>query len=372
MYVRVEAADGLTGIGEATLEWRSASVAASIGELAPLLIGEDGNRIEHLWQVMVRSRRHRGGAIELSAISGVEQALWDIKGKRAGMPVYELLGGACRDHVEVYANAPHEETAAGMVAAARGLVAMGFSAIKLGSSGIGLTHVDDPHALDIAVDALGSVRDAVGPNVRIAVDCCARMSPATASRFAHAIEPLAIWFLEEPVRAENPAALLEVARRTSIPIAAGEQLLTRWGFRELLALGAVALVQPDVAHCGGIAEARRIAAMAEVEYCGFAPHNPLSPVNTLASAHVAMATPNFVALELKVDTRVPWLEGADVPWRDAIIDPPLRVQNGWLEVPRAPGLGANLELGVCSAHPPREIALQTVDYRRPDGSFSDC
>jgi galactonate dehydratase len=192
------------------------------------------------------------------------------------------------------------------------------------------------------VDLARAAREAVGPAAGIAVDAHGRFSPAMAIRLARALEPIGIWFLEEPVVRENPRGMARVATATTIPIAAGERLYSRWDFQPFLELGAIALAQPDLAHCGGIAEARRIAAMAEVHQVGVAPHNPLSPVNTVASAHLAMTTPNFVSLEYVVD---------DVPWRDQLVTPPLEIADGSLRLPARPGLGIELDMATCAAHP---------------------
>jgi galactonate dehydratase len=360
VFVRVHTDDGLVGLGEATLEGRTKSVVTALEEIETMIRGADSARIEHIWQGLYRHPFFRGGPAWLSAVSGVEQALWDLKGKRAGLPVYELLGGACRDRLLVYANGPAGETPAEKAASARELCASGFTGLKLGILQPALP-VDGPAFVREAVETVGAVRDAVGPDVRIAVDLHATLSPAMAIKVAAALEEFDIWFLEEPVLPENTAALVRVARSTRIPVATGERLFTKWGFREVLASEAIALVQPDVSHCGGILEARLIAAMAEVHYAGFAPHNPLSWVNTAASAQVAMAAPNFVALEILV---------GDAPWRDEIVTGVPQIVDGFLHVSDAPGLGLELDLEACAAHPFRTpMPLPTLT--REDGAVAD-
>jgi galactonate dehydratase len=368
VFVRVTTDAGLVGVGEATLERRAASVLAAVEELSPLLIGADPRRIEHLWQKMYRGRRFRGGAVTMSAISGIEVALWDIKGKALGAPIYDLLGGACRDRIPIYANAPLGSSREELVEGSRGICAQGFDALKV-SPIDSLLEVDDPRAIDDAVETVAAIRDAIGARTKLSLDLACRLSPAMAIQFATAVADHDIWFIEEPVRAENPEALAMVARATTIPIAAGEQLLTRWGFRELLRHHAVAMVQPDVAHCGGIGETRRVAAMAEVDYVGFAPHNPLSAVNTAASCHVAMATPNFVTLEYKLETSVPWLPDASVPWRDSIVAAPLEVDGCAIVLTEAPGLGIELDWDACLAHP--AVDRQLVAAVHPDGAIAE-
>ena len=368
VFVRVSTDDGLVGVGEATMEWHTDSVLASVRELGSTLVGEDAGRIEHLWQKLFRGRRFRGGPVVMSAISGLEVALWDIKGKSLGAPVYELLGGACRDRVPVYANAPFGESREELVEGAVGVCALGFDALKFCPIAT-LLDVDHPGIVREAAETTAAVREAVGPETKLAIDVACRLGPAMAIQFAKAVEELDIWFIEEPVRPENPEELALVARSTSVPIAAGEQLFTRWGFRELLKHHAVALVQPDVAHCGGIAETRRVAALAEIDYVGLAPHNPLSPLNTAASAHVALATPNFVTLEYKVETALPWREQASVPWRDSILVEPLRLEDNALVVPSTPGLGIELDWDACLAHPAPERHL-TLPLQR-DGAVAE-
>jgi galactonate dehydratase len=246
--------------------------------------------------------------------------------------------------------------------------ALGFDAVKFCPIET-LREVDDPRIVREAAETVGAVRDAVGTEMKLAIDVACRLGPVMAIQFARAVEEYDIWFIEEPVRAENPEALALVARSTSVALAAGEQLLTRWGFRELLDLNGVALIQPDVAHCGGIAETRRVAAMAEVDYVGLAPHNPLSPVNTAASAHVAMATPNFIVLEYKVESDLPWLPDASVPWRDTVVDAPLQLNDSALTVTSAPGLGIELDWEACLAHPAPERQLSLPLQR--DGAIAE-
>jgi galactonate dehydratase len=327
--------------------------------MADAIIGMNPERIEHIWQTLYRGRFWRGGPILMSAISGIEQALWDLKGKALGAPVYQLLGGACRDFVPLYANGPRGTSPAEFAASAVAIVARGFRAMKFAA--VDATVAVDTRAGVRKVEAIvAAVRESVGPDVAIAVDVHGRMSPAMSIQLASAIEKHDIWFLEEPALPDNLPGLLQVRDATSIPIAAGERLFERAGYRDLFEARAVALVQPDISHCGGIAEARRIAAMAETYQIGFAPHNPLSPVNTVASAHVAMATPNLVSMEYLVD---------DVPWRHALLREPLRVEDGRLLLTDAPGLGIELDLDVCRAHPPRRISPPT--FRQLDGAVAE-
>jgi galactonate dehydratase len=359
VFVHVDTDDGLRGLGEATLEGKAETVVGAISDFSRLLVGEDASRIQHLWQTLYRGSFWRGGPALMSAISGIEQALWDLAGKRAGLPVHELLGGACREVVRLYANGPRGETPEEYAASARAIVAQGFDALKVAPLEPTLP-VDGTATIRRATEVVAAIRDAVGRDVAVAVDVHGRLSPAMSIRLARELEPLDVWFLEEPVLPENPRALADVARATSIPIATGERLFTRWGFREVVELRAAALLQPDVSHCGGLLEARTIAALGELVYAGLAPHNPLSPVNTVASAHVALASPNFVACEWVVDGPA---------WVGELLTEPLTIAGGVLSLPRRPGLGIELDLERCREHPYRPSDLPA--FRHRDGSVAD-
>ena len=359
VLVLVDTDEGVRGLGEATLEGKAETIVSAVGELARLVHGEDPSRIQHLWQVMYRHSFWRGGPVLMSAISGIEQALWDIAGKVAGRPVYDLLGGACRDRIPLYANGPRGNAPEEYADSARAIVAAGFTAMKVAPLEPTLP-VDSSVTIRRAAAVVGAIRDAVGPDVAIGVDVHGRLSPAMSIRLARELEPIDIWFLEEPVLPENAAAMADVARATSIPIATGERLFTKWGFREIVELRAAALLQPDVSHCGGILEARLIGAMGELSFAGLSPHNPLSPVNTVASAHVGMATPNFVALEWVFD---------NPPWTQEILTEPLAIRDGHLELPRTAGLGIELNLDACRAHPYRPVDLPA--FWQADGAVAD-
>jgi galactonate dehydratase len=359
VLVQVRTDEGISGLGEATLEGKAETMVAAVSELTRLIDGQDPRRIQHLWQIMYRHSFWRGGPVLMSAISGIEQALWDITGKAAGLPVYALLGGACRDRIRLYANGPRGTSPEEYAESARRIADAGFTALKVAPHEPTLP-VDSSATNRAAVDVVAAIREAVGPDMAIGIDLHGRLAPAMSIGFARAVEPLDVWFLEEPVLPENAAAMADVARATSIPIATGERLFTKWGFREILELRAASLLQPDVSHCGGILEARLIAAMGEVAYAGLAPHNPLSPVNGIASAHVAMASPNFVALEWVFD---------NPPWTNDVLGTPLGLRDGWLELSDAPGLGIELDLEVCAAHPYRPVDLP--QFWHEDGSVAD-
>jgi galactonate dehydratase len=359
LFVVVQTDEGLSGVGEGSLPGHPLAVAAAVEEYRADVVGEDPARIQHLWQSMYRRPFFRSGAVTLSAMSAIEQALWDIKGKVAGLPVYELLGGRCHDRIGLYANGPGGATLEEVADSARSLVEQGFTALK--------TNVDDPflpvqgeRILRNAAEHAEAVRNAVGGDVEIAWDAHGRLSPAMSIRLAHVLEPYDIWFLEEPALPENVKGLLQVAHATTIPIATGERLFTKWAFREVLELGAASLLQPDLSHCGGVLEARAIAAMAEVYYCGFAPHNPLGPINTIVSAHVAAASPNFVALEVCL---------YPPEWTRELISEPLELADGYLELSDEPGWGVELDVELCRAHPYEPHRLPILQH--PSGAVAD-
>ena len=359
LFVVVTTDEGLSGIGEGSLPGHPLAVAAAVEEYREYVVGEDPARIQHLWQVMYRQPFFRSGAVTLSAMSAIEQALWDIKGKVAGLPVYELLGGRCHDRIKLYANGPGGATLEELAESASSLIDRGFTAMKTGI-GEPVLPVQGDGLFRRAAERVEALRDAVGNEAEIAWDAHGRLTPAMSIKLARALEPYNIWFLEEPALPENAKALAQVARATSIPVATGERLFTKWAFREVLEHGGAALLQPDLSHCGGVLEARAIAALGEVYYCGFAPHNPLGPVNTIVSAHVAMASPNFVALEI-------CLYPPD--WTRELISEPLEFQNGYLELSDQPGWGVELDLELCRSHPYQPYKLPILEH--PSGALAD-
>jgi galactonate dehydratase len=372
VLVRLDTDEGLTGVGEATLEGKEATVAAAVGELARYLRGQDPRPVLHHREAMYQAF-WKGGPVLQSALAGVEVALWDLKGRALGVPVYELLGGPVRERVRAYTHVRRpgaleeggrvnmwweEGTPEGSAALARELVGRGFTALKTGpfvEHGVRR----DRSWLDRTVERAAAIRDAVGPGVDLMIDLHGRLEPAEAVRFAAAVEPLRLYFLEEPVRPESLDALARVARRTRVPLAVGERLYTKQDFWRLLQLGAVEFVQPDVCHAGGIAEVRAIAALAEACQVQVAPHNPLGPVATAAALHVAASIPNFALLEMKVD---------DVPWRNQLLTRPILPVDGYFALPSGPGLGIEVDWDCVRAHPYRAQDLPRSVHE--DGSVA--
>lgn len=341
IIVEVQTSAGITGIGEASLEGKTQAVVGAIDDVKEYLIGQDPTRIEHHWQTIYRHSFWRGGVVIGSAISGIEQALWDILGQALGVPVWQLLGGAVRDKVRLYANGPRGNTPEEVAESCVRLVEQGWSALKLCPFDA-VPGVAGQPELRAARRQMQLIRDAVGPDVDVLIDCHGRLSPTSAVQMAHALDEFDIYFFEEPVLPEDPAAMAHVAERISIPVATGERLFTKWGFRDILAQGAAHVLQPDLAHCGGLWEGRKIAAAAEACYVRVAPHNPYSWLLTNVSIHLDAAIPNFLIQEFLVDhppeverlfaERFSWLPG------------------GWVELPERPGLGVELDWEYVRAH----------------------
>ncbi|HPD30900.1 MAG TPA: galactonate dehydratase [Phycisphaerae bacterium] len=355
LLLKIETDDGLYGWGEPTLEGQTPAVEAAIGQLMRLIKGEDPRRIEHLWQRMYRGGFYRGGPVLCSAISGIEQALWDILGKSLNVPVYQLLGGRVRDRIRLYGQIGSRRPEI-LIERFRRLRAQGMTMAKF-SPWWATKIVDSPAVVERAVDLMAAVREEAGSGFDLALDCHGRLSPAMAIRFAKALEPYHPMFLEEPCLPENVDTMVTVARSTSIPIATGERLFTRWGFREVLEKQAAAIIQPDLSHIGGIFEARKVAAMAEVYYAAVAPHCPLSAVSLAACLQLAACIPNFLAQE-------------HVSLGEKLLVQPFVIQDGYVGVPDKPGLGIEVDEGKLA-----ELLYDghwtTPELRHDDGSVAD-
>ncbi|MFD1677105.1 galactonate dehydratase [Alicyclobacillus fodiniaquatilis] len=327
-FLKVSTDEEIVGWGEAIVEGRSRTVEMAIKELEPHLIGEDPRRIQHLWQAMYRGTFYHGGPVLTSAISGIDQALWDILGKSLNAPVSQLLGGAVRHRIRMYGHvggATPDEA----YESAKKAVASGFTAVKT-SIGNKAHFLESPAWIHRELERFEAIREAIGPENDFAVDFHGRIQPALAIKIAKQLERLDPLFIEEPCLPENVDEMARIARSTSIPVASGERLFTKWAFRELLAKQAAAIVQPDLAHCGGISEARNIAAIAEAHFAAFAPHNPLGPINLAASLNVSATVANFLAQE-------------HVHLGEGYIKQPFVVENGYIVIPDGPGLGIEVD-----------------------------
>ncbi len=337
IFVKIETDEGITGWGEASSG--PLAVATMIDEFGRTLVGEDPGEIEKHWQTLYHYFHVRGGVVQMSAISGIEIALWDIKGQALGAPVYDLLGGKMRDRIWTYGrwDGPTVERS---VENAMNHVGQGLTALKgdpFEHRGIYI----DKASEDLAVEKMRAVREAVGDDVELLVEVHGRLSPTDAIRVANRLEEFRPFYYEEPVPPQNLDALKKVSEHINIPIATGERLLTKYDFAELLPLHAVSMIQPDIMYAGGILETKKIAAMAEAYYVGFQPHNCYGPFNTLAALHLDSCTPNFVITEGGIHS---WLQEA------VIGDFPVQ-KDGYFSLPPGPGLGCAMNEEWLEAHP---------------------
>lgn len=363
---------GLYGWGEATLEWHTRAVVGAIEDISALLIGEDPTRIEHLWQMMYRQHFwHGNGIVRGTAISGIDIALWDILGKSLGVPCHKLWGGPVRDYVRLYCHLgggkmeDFYETSpadAGRFAElAQRAVEQGFTAFKTMATPETMP-LEGMRPIRYAEKCVAAMRQAVGDDIDIMVDCHARHSPRMGLLFAKALEPYNLYWFEEPCWPESIDGLAEVQRAVKTPIATGERLISQHGFRELLEKRAVSVLQPDITHCGGLSEARRIAAMAEAYRVALAPHNPQGPVSTAASLELGFATPSYIICESVHE---------DVPWRRDVVSEGFVVEpKGRIARPSSrPGLGIEINENEVRKHPFKQEELLRTFYA--DGSVGD-
>ncbi len=334
--VKVTTDSGLVGWGETTLEGKARSTSTAVEELGDYLIGKDPLRIQHHWQHIYRSAFFRGGNVLMSALSGLDQALWDLAGKHFGVPVHQLLGGAVRDRIRVYAHWGIDSlTDEGKAAARERLDFLqkrgGYGAYKSGPGGTWRAH-EPPAVIDDFVERAYLMREWVGDGVELAFDFHGKMTPALAVEICQELKGMRPMFVEEPVPQENVEALKQVTDKVTIPIATGERLLTRWGFREVLEKHAAAYIQPDTSHVGGISELVKVANMAEVYYVHIMPHCAIGPVAFSASLQVDAAVPNFLVQE-QIDQGL----------GGGLLKEDWQVKEGHIELPDKPGLGMEID-----------------------------
>ena len=324
LFLRIHTDEGLVGLGEPILEGRARTCAQAVDELAPYLIGKDPTRVVHHWQAMYRHAFYRGGPILTSALSGVEQALWDLAGKSLDVPVYQLFGGPTRERIRMYKGVGDAE---GLKAG----LAAGFTAFKTGPSGKRPARlIETKDFVDRVAERFSGLRDIAGTDVDIAVDFHGAVSPQTAKLLIKALEPYQPMFIEEPCQCQNVDVMADIARGTHLPIATGERVFTKWGFREILEKGAASILQPDLCHAGGINEVRIIAGMAEAHYAGVAPHNPLGPISLAACIQLDASIPNFLAQE-------------HTTLGEGYLKDPFILRDGYVDIPTRPGLGIELD-----------------------------
>ncbi|MCZ6635401.1 MAG: galactonate dehydratase [bacterium] len=364
LFVQVHTDEGIVGLGESGTWGYLLASGQVIEDFKKYLIGQDPLLIEHHWQYLYRNTHFRGAAI-MGALSAIDIALWDIAGKYFGVPVYQLLGGKCREKARVYYHVKgdtREKLVQGCVEAKE----KGFSAVghltpfldEPRSTPYFKTHSDK---MKDAIDTVAAYRDAVGDDVDLCIEIHRRLEPAEAIVLGRGIEPYRPFFFEDPIRPDNFDAMAEVAQKINIPIATGERLHTIYEFQMLLTRNAVQYVRPDVCMCGGISHAKKIAALAEAHHVGVVPHNPLSPVSTAACIQLAACIPNFVLQEFPA--------GEDRPPKSEIVKETLQVEGGYIIIPDAPGIGIELVEGAMEKFPFKE--RDRVTRLNVDGSVMD-
>ena len=318
VFVKISTDAGIVGWGE-MLKDDARACAAGAEEVGRYLIGQDPNRVVFHWQAIQRGSFYRGGPIKTAIQSGIDQALWDIKGKVYGVPVYKLLGGPTRDRIRVY----------GQVSPVTGVNAM---KVAPNSTRAAFKYIEGQKFVDEVAERFKALREKQGPGVDIAIDFHGAVEPPTALLLIKALEPYHPWFYEEIVQPLNVDTMAELAKKTIIPLATGERIFTKWGFREILEKRAAMILQPDVCYAGGITELRLIAGMAEAYYLPIAPHNPQGPCSLAASLQIAASIPNFLIQER-----------GDAEHRNLLAKPLPPVKNGYRELPTEPGLGITID-----------------------------
>ncbi|MDR6585270.1 galactonate dehydratase [Herbaspirillum sp. BH-1] len=365
-FLKIETDEGIVGWGEPIVEGRAHSVSAAVDELADYLIGKDPRNIEDHWTVLYRGGFYRGGAIHMSALAGIDQALWDIKGKALGVPVHQLLGGAVRDSIRVYSWIGGDRPA-DTAAAAKNAVARGFTAVKMNGTEE-LQFIDSQDKIELTLANVQAVREAVGPNVGIGVDFHGRVHKPMAKVLIKELEPYKLMFIEEPVLSENYEALKEIAHLTSTPIALGERLYSRWDFKRILSEGYVDIIQPDVSHAGGITETRKIAMMAEAYDVALALHCPLGPIALASCLQVDAGSYNAFIQEQSLG--IHYNESNDL--LDYIRDKNVfAYEDGYVKIPQGPGLGIEINEEYVRQRAEVGHRWRNPIWRHKDGSFAE-
>ncbi len=365
--VKIETDDGLSGLGEGGMAGREWAMQGMLDHCARILVGEDPRRIEHLWQVLYRSWYFEGGNILGAVISAIDIALWDILGRSLGVPVYQLLGGACRDRVQAFAT-PGTLTGPEIVDAARKHVEQGWRYLRFGpgmaepgwTGGHGAVY-EPMESLTLAAHWIREVRQAVGPGIGLSIDFHHRLQVAEAALFCRQIADVNLMFLEEPIRAENPKAYRQLREMTAIPFAIGEEFASKWAFLPFIEEGLLNFARVDLSNVGGLSEAKKVAGWCEAHYIDMMPHNPLGPVTTAASIHFAASITNFAQLEYLEEL-------ADVYPRDLFPVMPELDGDGY-PLPTAPGLGVTFNEDAAKDHPYQ--SWEAPRWHRRDGQHTN-
>jgi len=362
VFLKIETDAGITGYGDGTNHFLPYGADGTLKDLIPYLIGEDPERIEYLWQSCFRRRFYRGGPATGAAVSAIDQALWDIKGKAYGVPVYQLIGGLARTKVRVYGHITGN-TAAEAVKQARQRVAKGITAIRFRAfhSYDEVGFHDHRLGVEQQIEYLAALREAVGDKIDLILECHGRYDPQWAIELAKRAEPYKPFLIEDPIRHENPEAFAQVRASTRIPLATGERLHNKWDFREIIANRYVSYLRPDVCHCGGISEMKKIAAFGEVFYQNLIPHNNAGPLGTAATLHAALSIPNVEMIE------APWVN-SDA--QTDVVSPYPRVEKGFALPLEGPGLGITFDEKLARSRPFKTPGMEPR-LNGPDGSVRD-
>jgi galactonate dehydratase len=366
MFLKIETDEGISGWGEPVIEGRARTVETAVVEMGESLIGQDPARINDIWQTLYRSNFYRGGPILMSAIAGIDQALWDIKGKALGVPVYQLLGGLVRDKMKTYSWVGGDRPG-DIVEQMKKLMAVGFDTFKMnGCEEMGI--VDSARAVDAAVKKIGEIRDALGNSVDFGLDFHGRVSAPMAPVLIKELEPFRPLFIEEPVLAEQAEYYPRLAERTFIPIAAGERMFSRFEFKRVFAQGGLSIVQPDLSHAGGITECMKIASMAEAYDIALAPHCPLGPIALASCLHVDFVSRNAVLQEQSMG--IHYNKGGEV--NDYIRNKDVfKFDNGHIHAMTGPGLGVDIDEEVVIERSRNAPDWHNPVWRHPDGAVAE-
>lgn len=358
--------EGITGWGEAVIEGKASTVMACVNEMEEYLIGKDPTFIEDIWNILYRGAFYRGGPIIMSAIAGIDQALWDIKGKRLGVPVHELIGGKCRDKIKVYCWVGGDRPS-DVAKSAREKMDEGFSAIKMNATEE-LQIVDTFDKVDAVLERVSSIRETCGKNFGIAIDFHGRVHKPMAKILAKKLEEFNPMFIEEPVLSEHMEEFIEIARCTSTPIATGERLFSKYDFKRLLSLGGVSIIQPDLSHAGGITEVRKISAMAEAYDVALAPHCPLGPIALSSCLQVDAVSYNAFIQEQSMG--IHYNVGKSV--LDYVKNKEVfEFKNGWVDMPKGAGLGVDVNKELIIEENKTPHAWKNPVWRHKDGSVAE-
>ncbi len=366
LFLKISTDEGYAGWGEPIVEGQAGTVRGAVQDMSDYLLGRDPLQIEDIWQSLFRARFYRGGPVMMSAIAGVNQALWDIKGKYFGVPIYELLGGKVRERMQVYAGIGGDRPA-DVARQAQQRKDEGLRAVKMGA--VNEVHFMDTYAhIDEAVARVASVRQQVGNDFSIAVDFHGRVHKPMAKMLIKELEPYHLMFVEEPILPMHNESLLDLKRSTSIPIATGERMYSRWDFKSILSEGSVDIIQPDVSHAGGISEVFRIAAMAEAYDVALAPHCPLGPIALAACLQVDAVAYNALIQEQSLG--IHYNRAADL--LDYLADATVfDYRDGFVALPTAPGLGIEIDEEKVRAASDHDLRWRNPRWRRSDGSVAE-